>query len=137
MGGPKRLFSGGVNDAGSNYNDVLDNEMSKPQMSRMRSTNLLSDAGSKYGGDDDDMSHYMGQSALGGVSNVGGADVGSNVGGYNRQTHASAGGAENTLGRSSASRRQQVLERNNMTAAASGRDDDSRRGVNAPAKPQS
>ena len=53
-------------------------------MSRMRSTNLLSDAGSKYGGDDDNMSNYMGQSALGGVSNVGGADVGSNVGGYNR-----------------------------------------------------
>ena len=53
-------------------------------MNRMRSTNLLSDAGSKYGGDDDDMSHYMGQSALGGASNVGGADVSSNVGGYSR-----------------------------------------------------
>lgn len=61
-------------------------------MSRGRSGNLLSDAGSKYGGDEDEMSHYMGQSALGGASNVGGGDVSSNVGGYNRANHASAGG---------------------------------------------
>ena len=55
-------------------------------MSRQRSTNLLSDAGSKagYRDDDDLMSHYMGQSALGDVSNVGGAEVSSNVGGYQR-----------------------------------------------------
>lgn len=32
--------------------------------------NMLSDAGSKYG-DDDAMSHYLGQSEYGGISNIG------------------------------------------------------------------
>ena len=61
--------------------------MRQPGLSRGRSTNMLSDAGSKYGGDDDEMSHYMGQSALGG------AETGSNVGGFARDRHASAGGS--------------------------------------------
>ena len=61
--------------------DILDNEMSRnEEMVRKRSTNLLSDAGSKgYQDDDDLMSHYMNQSAYGGASNVGG-DVASNAG---------------------------------------------------------
>ena len=54
-----KLFAGGA-ATGSGFNDILDNEMTKPVLSRGRSTNLLSDAGSKYGGDDDEMSHYMG-----------------------------------------------------------------------------
>lgn len=99
--------------------------MTRPNLSRGRSTNLLSDAGSKYGNDDDEMSHYMGQSALGGASNIGGGDVGSNVGGYNRTNHASAGGAptagETMGGRSSGSRRAAVLNRNNVNAG-SGKD---------------
>ena len=111
-GGPNRLFGQGAAGAsGSGFNDILDSEMTKeqrPGLTRGRSTNLLSDAGSKYGGDDDNISHYMGQSQLGGASVVGGAaDVGSNLGGYTRGTHASAGGtADPALGRSTTSRRQ-------------------------------
>jgi len=82
-GGGSKLFPGAAT-TGSGFNDVLENEMSRPVLSRGRSTNLLSDGGSKYGGEDDEMSHYMGQSALGGASNVGGGDVSSNIGGYNR-----------------------------------------------------
>ena len=54
-----KLFPGAA-QTGSGFGDILDNEMSKPNLSRGRSTNLLSDAGSKYGGDEDEMSHYMG-----------------------------------------------------------------------------
>ena len=96
------MFGVGAGNApgGSGYNDILDNELSRPAMNRGASTHLLSDVGSKYGGgDDDNLSQYMGQSA------IGGADVSSNVGGYTRATHASAG-ADNTLGgRSNGSRR--------------------------------
>lgn len=56
---PGKPFVGGA-ATGSGFGDILDNEMSKPNLSRGRSTNLLSDAGSKYGGDDDEMSHYLG-----------------------------------------------------------------------------
>ena len=57
---------------------------------------MLSDAGSaKY--EDDEMSHYMGQSALGGV------ETGSNVGGFARDRQTTGGG-EN-LSRSVTSRR--------------------------------
>lgn len=62
-GGGSRIFGvGGAGAAGtSGYNDVLDNEISRPTMNRGASTNLLSDAGSKYGGpDDDNLSQYMG-----------------------------------------------------------------------------
>ena len=126
-----KLFPAAANTGGG-YNDILENEMTKPALSRGRSTNLLSDAGSKYGGEDDEMSHYMGQSALGGASNIGKEDVSSNIGGYNRAQHASAG-ADNTLGgRSSGSRRQQVLERNKLAGGGSNQDEDSRRGVLQP-----
>ena len=54
-----KLFPG-AGATGSGFNDVLDNEMARPNLSRGRSGNLLSDAGSKYGNDDDEMSHYMG-----------------------------------------------------------------------------
>ena len=58
MAGSK-LFAG-ASGTGAGFNDILDNEMNRPVLNRGRSTNLLSDAGSKYGGDDDEMSHYMG-----------------------------------------------------------------------------
>jgi hypothetical protein len=70
-------------------------------MYRDRSKNLLSDAGSRFG-DDDVMSHYMGQSEFGGASVVGNEP--SNLyggGGNNDQPPRSGGG----------SRRQQVLAR--------------------------
>ena len=74
VGGQQRFA--GAAASGSGFGDILDNELNKPALSRGRSTNMLSDAGSKYGVDDDEMSHYMGQSALGG------AETGSNAGGY-------------------------------------------------------
>ena len=104
VGGSRRSgrFAGGTSQAsGSQYNqaqrpvgrfgdgDILDNEISKNDaMQRKRSTNLLSDAGSKgYQDDDDLMSHYMNQSAYGGASNIGG-DVASNAGvEYTRHGH--------------------------------------------------
>lgn len=46
---------------------------------------MLSDEGSNAGVDDDEMSHYNGASALGG------AETGSNAGGYARERHASGG----------------------------------------------
>ena len=61
---------------------------------------MLSDAGSKYGVDDDEMSHYMGQSALGG------AETGSNAGGYAQRGHTSAGGGDYPMTRSTTSLRQ-------------------------------
>ena len=94
---------------------------------RGRSSNMLSDAGSKFGGEEEDiLSQYMGQSAYGGASNVG-ADMGSNFGGNPLATpvlgkQVSSGTNEGPgIGggggpRSSGSRRRQVLERNNLNS---------------------
>lgn len=97
-------------------------------MSRQRSTNLLSDAGSKagYRDDDDLMSHYMGQSAYGGASNIG-MEVGSNAGDrYGAHQHSTQ--QADSLGPrgASRSRRQEVAERNNLNIGSSGAPDSRR-----------
>jgi len=58
LGQQSKLFPGAGGSSG--IGDMLDNELNKPMLARGRSTNLLSDAGSKYGGEDDNMSNYMG-----------------------------------------------------------------------------
>lgn len=70
---------------GGNSGDILDDAMSRgvggaggrygDEMYRDRSKNLLSDAGSRFG-DDDVMSHFMGQSEYGGASQVGDHQIG-------------------------------------------------------------
>lgn len=50
------MFAGAA-ASGSGYGDILDEQLNKPALSRGRSTNMLSDAESKY--EDDEMS-YMG-----------------------------------------------------------------------------
>ena len=68
MTGATNRFTG----TGSNYGgDLLDEGMSRGEgMARDRSNNMLSDAGSRFG-DDDAISHYMGQSEYGGASVMG------------------------------------------------------------------
>lgn len=58
-------------DIGRGYGDVLDSEMNRnPMAGRRDGTNLLSDAGSKYGEDQEDRMSYF-QSDYGGISQVG------------------------------------------------------------------
>jgi len=64
--------NGGSGGPSAGFGDILDNEINNQddRLAHKRSTNLLSDAGSKF--EDDMLSHYMGQSEYGGISNMGG-----------------------------------------------------------------
>ena len=69
-----RPMTGGINKpapmGGLGGGDILDDALSRGNRNDMfkdRSQNLLSDAGSRFG-DDDAMSHFMGQSEYGGAS---------------------------------------------------------------------
>ncbi len=108
-----RPMTGGSNrftGAGSNYGgggDILDEGMSRAGdgMYRDRSKNLLSDTGIRFG-DDDVMSHYLGQSEYGGASVVNGGGLGQEHSHMNMGSHDAA-----QPPKSGGSRRQQVLAR--------------------------
>jgi hypothetical protein len=88
----------------------MDREMSKPL-----GGNLMSDAGSKYGGGDEEdmLSQYMGQSELGGASYLGGDFATDNA---RPPTGPPGGGDSLAMGRKG-SRRAEVAQRHGLSLA--------------------